>query len=132
MLSGTFQTLARICLSPGTQKRQHEPSPTQVLDLGKAARFCSSQIIAASRDHLGFFLWRSEEFTQYLSVSSTQQLHNIDALDAHRDRQQRTLKRNLSSGVSQQPSGRATLSCAAQSQHEHAICDPRSNLALLL
>ena len=41
---------------------------------------------------------RSEEFTQYLSVSSTQQLHNIDALDAHRDRQQRTLKRNLSSG----------------------------------
>jgi hypothetical protein len=42
---------------------------------------------------------RSEEFTQYLSVASTQQLHNIDALDAHRDRQQRTLKRNLSSGV---------------------------------
>ncbi len=44
-------------------------------------------------------LLRSEEFTQYLSVSSAQQLHNIDALDAHRDRQQRTLKRNLSSGA---------------------------------
>lgn len=41
----------------------------------------------------------SPEFTQYMSVSSAQQLSNIDALDAHRDRQQRTLKRNLSSGA---------------------------------
>lgn len=46
---------------------------------------------------------RSPEFTQYMSVSSTQQLHNIDALDAHRDRQTRTLKRNLSSGAHARP-----------------------------
>ena len=41
----------------------------------------------------------SEEFTQYMSVSSAQQLDNIDALDGFRDRQQRTLQRNLSSGA---------------------------------
>ena len=34
-----------------------------------------------------------------MSVSSAQQLNNIDALDGFRDRQQRTLKRNLSSGA---------------------------------
>ena len=39
-----------------------------------------------------------------MSVSSAQQLHNIDALDAHRDQQQRTLKRNLSSGAAAAPS----------------------------
>ena len=46
-----------------------------------------------------------------MSVSSAQQLSNIDALDAHRDRQQRTLKRNLSSGVLSLVTGRRLEPC---------------------